>query len=332
MKVENRFYSVASMLPPLEKILRQVPKHICDNATEIRVRAGKPVVIEAVGERYICGLHSVSPDEIYSCVKCFCDYSIYSCKRELSEGWITLKGGHRAGLSGTAHYVDGKIETIKDISSLNVRIAREHKGISDNIFEKTAKSADFRGLLIAGPPLSGKTTILRDYCRNCGNNFKTSLVDERNEIAAVHNGMAQNDVGLNTDVLNCYTKKTGIEHAVRVMSPEILICDEIGDEAKDICKLVGNGVNFVFTAHCRDLNDAVCSRVINLLIDCGVLNYIAFVENSENIGRMKGLWYIENGKDIDSCNDGNNLLYYRDDYVSGTKNACASAQKIYCNA
>jgi len=313
MKYTNKFYEAASMLPLFENQLHSVPKSISDTATEIRIRAGKPIIVETIDSRYVCGSGCIGIDEIYSCVKHFCEYSIHSCQRELSEGWITLKGGHRAGISGTAHTTDGRIVTIRDISSLNIRIAREHRGVSDELFFETAFKSDFKGLLIAGPPLCGKTTLLRDYCRNCGNKFKTALIDERSEISAIFKGIPQNDVGTNTDVLNNYPKKEGIEQAIRVLSPEIIICDEIGSEIKEITNLTNCGVKYVFTVHCRDIEEAENNSVISSLISSNAVNYIAFLENGKKTGKMKGLWFLENGKGIDSCNNGNNLLYHRND-------------------
>ena len=313
MKTENRFYEAASMLIPLENLLCSVPAVIAETAMEIRVRAGRPVVIETAGGKYICGSRSVDVDEIYAIIKNFCDYSIHSCQRELSEGWITLKGGHRAGFSGTAHNAEGKISTIKDISSLNIRIAREHTGISDELFRRTALNENFKGLIIVGPPLCGKTTFLRDYCRNSGNNFKTALIDERSEIAAVYKGIPQNDIGMNTDILNNYTKSSGIEQAIRVLSPEMLICDEIGSEINDFINLTSSGVRFVFTVHCGNLNEAENNRIITSLISRDAVNYILFLEKGKNTGKMKGLWFLENGKGINSCNNDNNLLCNRND-------------------
>ncbi len=311
MNNNNRFYQVASMLPPFENLLLSVPKSIADIATEIRIRSGKTIVIENPTERYVCGTRIAAMDEIYACVKNFCNYSVHSCQRELSEGWITLKGGHRAGFSGTAHIKDGKIETIKDISSLNIRISREHSGISDKIYSIISNKSDFKGMIIAGAPLSGKTTFLRDLCRNLGASHKVSLVDERSEIAAVYQGIPQNDVGLNTDILNCFPKNGGIDMAVRVMSPEYVLCDEADCNTEAIMQFRGNGVKPVITMHCGNLSEAAVNPFINILINLGMVNYILFLESGRNIGQTKGLWCIDNGKDIDSCNDSNNLLCNR---------------------
>ncbi len=325
MKPENRFLDVCSMLPPFERLLASVPSGISKEATEIRIRAGRPIAVETPSGRYVCGTRQAEIEEIYTCVKSFCNYSVYSFQRELSEGWITLKGGHRAGFTGTAYIKDGRLETIKDISSLNVRISREHKGISDLLFSLTASEKKLRGLIIAGPPLSGKTTLLRDYCRNLGTSRKTALIDERGEIAASYMGVPQNDVGFNTDVLNCFSKNEGIEQAIRVLSPEFLVCDEVGRDTEVLAKCSGNGVKPVMTVHCADIRSAVFNDTITSLINSGTVNYIAFLDNNRVLGNLKGLWYIKDGENIDGCGDSNNLLYSRYSGIGRNENACNSA-------
>lgn len=317
MKKENSFYNAISMLPPFENLLFSVPDNISSEGTEIRIRAGKQIAVETVSGRYICGTRRVTTKEIYDCIKCFCDYSIHSCQRELSEGWITLKGGHRAGFTGTAYIKDGIIETIKEISSINVRIAREHKGISDFLYSMTANNDNFKGLIISGPPLSGKTTFLRDYCRNLGTAHKTSLIDERGEIAASYMGIPQNDVGFNTDVLNCFTKNEGTQQALRVLSPEYIVCDEVCRDTEAILKCTGNGVKTVVTVHCGNISEANNNETIKMLIDSGTVNYIAFLGNGKALGNMKGLWCLDNGKSISSCDNSNNLLRDRYCCVNG---------------
>lgn len=329
MKSDCKYYEVIKLLPPFEKTLSCIPANIISAATEIRIRAGRPIVIECINERYICGTRCADLNEIYDCIKNFCNYSIHSCQRELSEGWITLKGGHRAGFAGTSCIRNGKLETINDISAVNIRIAREHKGISDRFYKKLFSEFDIRGLIISGPPLSGKTSFLRDLCRNCGNNRKTALIDERGEIAAVCNGIPQNDIGFNTDVLNYYTKNEGIGQAIRVLSPEIIICDEIGSEVSLVKKMACSGVKFIFTVHCGSIQDAFFNETINELVNSGCVNSIAFLDKNNGMGKLKGLWILDNGKGIDSCCDSNNVLHNRNNCINNSENQSYTAKENY---
>lgn len=316
MNAENRYFEIIKMLPPFENTLKLVPNNIRSKAIEIRIRAGKPIIIETSSERYICGTRTANINEIYNCIKCFCDYSIHSCQRELSEGWITLKGGHRAGFTGTALIRNNIIETIKDISSINIRIANEHIGISDLLFKEIVDRKDFHGLIIAGAPLSGKTTFLRDLCRNIGTRHKTALIDERGEIAAAYKGVPQNNVGMNTDVLNYFSKEYGFEQAIRVLSPEFVVCDEIGNDISAFFKCTASGVKPVLSIHCGNTEEALLNNTITKLFEIGTVNYLAFLGNGKEIGKLKGLWCINDRKNLALCNNDNNLLFDRK-YNSG---------------
>ena len=229
-------------------------KYRMSDICEIRLRAGLPVVLETVRGRAVLERRP-SPDEISECIKSFCHYSLHSFERELKEGYVTLKGGHRAGFCGSAVIKNGELETIKNISSINIRIAREIKGCAEQL-KNIVFSENFRGLLIAGKPMSGKTTVLRDLCRMIGNEHKLAVIDTRSEIAASYEGVSRNDVGIFTDVLDGYGKQEGIEIATRVLSPEYIACDELTGETEyaDLC--LNSGVKIIFTAHCDAMAQA----------------------------------------------------------------------------
>lgn len=325
MKSEKSYFEVIKMLPPFENMLKLVPINIRSKAIEIRIRAGNPLVIETSSERYICGTRMADINEIYTCIKSFCDYSIHSCQKELSEGWITLKGGHRAGFTGTAFIRNNILETIKDISSINIRIANEHIGISDSLFRETVSSSNFRGLIIAGAPLSGKTTFLRDFCRNLGTHYKTALIDERGEIAAVYKGVPQNNVGMNTDVLNYFSKEYGFEQAIRVLSPEFVVCDEIGSDISAFSKCTASGVKPILSIHCGNIQEALLNNTITKLFEIGTVNYLSFLGNGKEIGKLKGLWCINDGKNLALCNNDNNLFSNRQHNPRRNENESCSA-------
>lgn len=238
---------------------------------EIRLRAGQPVVLETVRGRLalekICSF-----EEIGECMKSFCHFSIHSYEKELREGYITLKGGHRAGFCGTAVIKNGVLDGVKNISSINIRIAREVIGCSEELRE-TVFDEKFRGLLIAGRPMCGKTTLLRDLCRIIGDKCKLVLVDSRSEVAACYVGMPQNDIGKYTDVMNGYGKEEGIEIATRTLSPEYIACDEITGGEGTVRLCLDSGVRMIFTLHCGSVKGAMESDAVKL----GAVSHIAFL-------------------------------------------------------
>ncbi len=199
---------------------------------------------------------TVTEQDVRRTFEAVCQYSVHSFQREITQGFITVKGGHRVGFCGTPVMHNGTIENIKNINSINFRIARELTGCSEKLFESCFSDGPC-SLLIAGIPSSGKTTVLRDLTRLLGGRFKVSAIDERGELAALWNGVPQNDVGLNTDVFDGYGKAEGISAAVRVMSPQIIVCDEIGsgEDFSAIREAALSGVCTVAAAHAADMSD-----------------------------------------------------------------------------
>ena len=246
-------------------------KYPISDICEIRLRTAQPIVLETTRGRFPLD-RKVTSEEIADCVKSFCHYSLHSYERELREGYITLRGGHRAGFCGSAVLHENRIDTIKNISSINIRIAREITGTAEPL-EQTVFSQNFKGLLIAGKPMSGKTTVLRDICRIIGNKHKLAVIDTRSEIAASYNGVPQNDVGVYTDVLNGYPRSEGIEIAVRTLSPEYIACDEITGQQEFDNLLLNSGVKLVFTAHCGDIKHAQSTQIAR----SGAISHIAFL-------------------------------------------------------
>lgn len=192
----------------------QIPEFLFEEIQEIRLRVNRPLsVMSGFKPSYITPNGNfasnptnsviVSEQELKQCFEAVCQYSVHSFKREICEGFVTLKGGHRVGLCGTTVIHNGAIENIKNVSSLNFRISHQMKGCAEKMY-KQAFSNGLCNVLIAGAPMSGKTTLLLDLTRILGSSYKTSVIDERGEIAAVWNGIPQNEVGINTDVFDGY--------------------------------------------------------------------------------------------------------------------------------
>lgn len=124
---------------------------IIENAQEIRIRIGQAINIRTNTEDVFVG-DKLYEDSILKFIENFSNRSIYSVQSEINSGYITIRGGHRIGISGTCIIEDGKIKNIKNISSLNIRIAREVKDCSESLFEYIIKKDDFKNTLIISPP------------------------------------------------------------------------------------------------------------------------------------------------------------------------------------
>lgn len=206
---------------------------------EFRIRVDRPILLKSRQSDFVID-YRVSSKEILQILERICDNSIYAYQNQIVNGFITVKGGHRIGVTGTAISENGKITNLKYVTSLNFRIAREVINCSNKILEQIIDKENdtIFNALIVSPPGGGKTTILRDLIRNVSNgmeyyNFKgktCGVVDERGEIAAMYRGIPQNDVGIRTDVVENICKSDGIKMLIRSMSPEVIACDEIGSK------------------------------------------------------------------------------------------------------
>lgn len=290
---------ILAYLPaPVREAAEKLSPFAVRELQELRLRVNRPLGLVMNGrESYITqrgGITNaegmalkITADDMRRSFKAVCDYSVHSFTRELSEGFVTLRGGHRVGLCATAVYSNGAFSGIHNISSMNFRIASERVGCASGLFA-VIFSDELKSVLLAGPPLCAKTTMLRDLCRLLGGKYRISVIDPRGELAAVSDGIPQNDIGTMTDVLDGYPKAEGIRTAVRVMSPQAVVCDEIGgvDEACEMLDGLNSGVRFIATAHARNAQELCARPGIRMLLGAGVFDHIVFLDGGENIGRI----------------------------------------------
>lgn len=233
------------LLSSIAKI--RVTKPISEVA-EIRIRAGRRAAVVGVnGETEYCS-EPFSADEIADVFAEICRYSVYSFQNEIAQGFVTLDGGNRVGICGTAVYKNGKIDFIKDISGLNIRIAHQKKGCADELFGRFFRQGA-KSLILSGKPLSGKTTVLRELAGLLSERYRVTIIDSRNELSGSVRGTPTFDIGKNTDVLCGTEKSDGIMMALRTMSPEVIICDEIANDEEAVERCAYCGVKLIASAH-----------------------------------------------------------------------------------
>lgn len=273
-----------------------------DNIEEIRLRTNKNIAIKE-GQNIIFLEYDVKQEDILETFERVCENSVYSYKKQICEGFITIKGGNRVGITGSPVIEDGKIKNIDYISSLNFRISREKKGCAKEVLKYVLdmENGTIFNTLIVSPPGSGKTTVLKDLIRTLSTgipeiNFAPrtcGVVDERGEIAAMHRGVAQNDLGPLTDVMENIPKFKGMAMLIRSMAPSVIFCDEIGskDDIEAICYAVCSGVKGVFTAHASSIADLKSNIQINKLLENRVIQRVVVLD-SINRGKIKEVYEI----------------------------------------
>lgn len=237
-----------------------------DSLEEIRFRIGRPVMLYAQGCRsYLANsggsTQTVSRakiplrSDLNALAAALCDSSVYAYLNDIRDGFITLRGGHRVGLAGKAIIKDGQIAGITDVSGINIRIARPCTGCGAALAPRLLTDRGIvKNTLLIAPPQCGKTTMLRDLTRIFSEKFKIAVVDERSEIAGTYEGTPQFDLGPQTDVLDRFPKPAGMLLAVRSLSPQLLVTDELGTAAdtEALRRANGTGCRLIASIHGDD--------------------------------------------------------------------------------
>ena len=261
----------------IKSAIKGLKREVVEELEEIRIRSGLPLMGVFAGfDRFIGrdGFLSENPQhslivtsqEVKDLFYLLCDHSVYAYQEDICRGFITLKGGHRAGICGTVVYEGDRIKGMRDISSVSIRLSHQLKGCARDIFKYVIRGRnDIYNTLILSPPRCGKTTVLRDLCRLISQGLgkdkftglRTAVIDERSELGASYRGIPQNDLGPRTDILDGCRKSEGIELVLRSMAPHVIIVDELGSPRDaDAVRMAWNaGVRLIATAHAFGLED-----------------------------------------------------------------------------
>ena len=240
-----------------KRISEQLIKYDTSSVSEIRLATNRPVTL-TVGEKSMLLGDTVSGEEMSATVANFCHGSLHSFEKTMAEGYIPLGNGCRVGVCGK--YSEG---SIIEVTSISVRIPRSIYGIGDGLCKRLLMRCG--GMLLYSPPGVGKTTLLRDIASTLSSPpylKRVSIIDSRNEIYrpdAFRRSIS--------DVYSSYPKSVGIELAVRTMSPQYVVCDELGaEEAASVLSTQSFGVPLIASAHAPSL-DALRSRRVFYELD-----------------------------------------------------------------
>lgn len=287
-----RFNAVCQYFPtPIAPALLSLNENLKATAQEIRLRAGLPLAITVGGTQLFLNTNGsptylvkpncilVEQSALQNVFKNLCNHSVYAHQQELCEGYLMLPAGHRAGICGTFVSENGNISTVRDISSLNIRIAKEVTNCSAPVFLNYSGQS----ILICGGPGSGKTTLLRDMVRrlangNFGRHYRVSVIDSRGELAAVFGGVPTVDLGQTCDIIAGCTKGRGIEIALRTQFPEVIAFDELAnsEEVEKVGQSLSAGAAVLTTAHAGSLKEMKRRKPIMQLLETGAVERVIF--------------------------------------------------------
>jgi stage III sporulation protein AA len=275
---------------------------------EIRLRTGSVAFVRCSGREYLLKRNQqpliTDKTMIDRSVMVLSKSSFYAFEEEMKQGFITIKGGHRIGLCGETVLENGYIKTLKNISSINFRIAKEIKGAAKRILQYIQTQSGIQQSLIVAPPAVGKTTVLRDLARIFGDGdgvpaVNVGIADERCEIAGSFLGVPQMNIGARSDVISGCNKADGIMMLIRSMSPQLILTDEIGrkEDAVALMDAVNCGVKVIATAHGSSYDEIVKRPVIRNLLGDNFFEKIIFIDRDSKEIFAKSV-YGKNGEKI----------------------------------
>ncbi|UWG95721.1 stage III sporulation protein AA [Dehalobacter sp. DCM] len=290
-----------------------------ESIEEIRLRVNQPIMLRTGKSDHFLSptgnvgakdnAYIVSKEDLIEVLEKMTYSSVYAAEEELRQGFLTLPGGHRVGITGEAVAEGGKIRILRSISALNVRIARQPdiQGFHTLRFLIDQNKAIYNTLIIS-PPRAGKTTILRFLIKNLSDGVPqlgirgqtVGVVDERSEIAGMWQGVPAFDLGCRTDILDRCPKAQGMIMLIRAMAPDILAVDELGspEDAFALGEAVRCGVKILATAHARSPAELGNRILLKNLLETEVFERIVVLSRKNGPGTLEGVYDMATGINI----------------------------------
>lgn len=323
--VQPELSALAILSPRLAEAAAKMPLSLTAQITEIRLRIDQPVlVLTGIADRMLSADGSFTADyaraiicrrdDIAKSLQLISRNSLYAFEQELQGGYITVSGGHRIGIAGQAIVENGKVKALKNISSLNIRFAREKKGAADLVFPYIIRNGQIVSTLIISPPRCGKTTLLRDLIRQistgnpcCGFfGAQVGVVDERSEIAGCCDGVPTVDLGPRVDVLDGCPKAAGMMMLIRSMSPQAIVTDELGsaDDARAVREALHAGVAVLASMHGSCAADIAMRPGIGELLNEQYFERLVILSDQPAVGTVKEIVNSRTGGSLYHCKEG----------------------------
>ncbi|MDR0975731.1 MAG: hypothetical protein LBM01_02075 [Christensenellaceae bacterium] len=249
----------------LKAVFMKLPLH---KVYEIRFRVAQPILVNVSGRKFflsgdgLCEKKEnaliLNREQIDGILHTATNYSFYAVNEQIKQGFITIAGGIRIGITGEVVEEKGEVITLKNIQALNVRIPHEIKNASlaavPYIF---GENRPLKTLVIA-PPGAGKTTFLRDIANQISEHYaglNVLILDERGEIASVIDSKPALTVGDFADIISGGNKTFGFRCGLRSMSPDVIITDEIAtqNDIDMIREAARSGVSVMASVHAGSL-------------------------------------------------------------------------------
>lgn len=304
----DAFYNAAAQLPrEVSEILLRVKPQAAQEITEICLRSERAVALTTqLGARFVLpsgslirfaenGVLGTSHSLLQTCFESVCGYSVHSVSTQIANGFVPMPGGHRAGICGTAYQDSSGKLCIKNITSIHIRIARTELCACDNRLQTLLKEPVI-GIMIAGAPSSGKTTILRAAAGELSRlGRKTAVIDERFELAPVNETGFSEKQPAHCDILSGYPRHIGMQHALRALSPDVIICDEIGtqQDVEAIAAAANAGVGLIVTIHANGYAALRRRPQYRKLIETGAFTHIVFLKGRNTPGEISEVIHVE---------------------------------------